>query len=320
MSRRIYSHSRRLLSEAVRDQVRLRLPRTLSFYQRSLRPRITGQRTHLELGEWINRGAELVSRSGAVGIRFDRDGAWFEDPAGFLWRYRTGLSGTGTWAEYGDEYERNETALMEALLPPGGTLIDVGANVGLHSIKLARRVKGLRIIAFEPVGAALECLRQNIERNGISDEIEVHQIALTDHDGKIRMTTNQEITNFVVPDRSAASEDATETVPCRRLDDVLDGSVTRVDLIKCDVEGYELGVLRGASNTLERFRPPIFVEIDERYTRRYGHAAAAVFDLLHVRGYRHELIVDGTRRRAGGSLQGDLATTTNFLFVHAGPS
>lgn len=317
MSRTI--NSPRLRSEAVRDQVRLRLPRALSFYQRSVRPRITGQRSHLELGDWVDRGVKLVGQSGAVAIGLDRDGAWFEDPSGFLWRYRGGLAGTGTWAEYGDEYERNETALMAELLPPGRTMIDIGANVGLHAIKLARRVNGLRILAFEPVSAALECLRSNMQKNGIGDEIEVNQIALTDYDGEITMTATQEITNFVVPDAAAAAENATETVPARRLDDVLDRHVSRVDLIKCDVEGHELHVLRGAGQTLDRFTPAIFVEIDGRYTRRYGHDPAEAFDLLHGHGYRYEPIIDGARRPAG-TVKSDLGATTNFLFVHNDPT
>ncbi len=194
-------------------------------------------------------------------------------------------------------------------------MIDVGANVGLHSIKVARKVPQARILAFEPVGATVASLRRNIEKNGVADRIEVLQVALSDHDGELRMTKGLHATNFVVPDEAAAADRATERVPCRRLDDFLDGRIERVDLIKCDVEGSELGVMRGASAALQRFRPVIFVEIIERYSRRYGQATAAVFDYFHEHGYSHELIIDGERKSSTGSVSGDLAASMNFLFV-----
>lgn len=307
-----------VLAESLRDQVRLRMPRTLAFYQRQIRPRVTGERRHLELQAWAERGAQFVTETGALAIRFDRDGAFFEDPSGFLWRYQGGLSGTGTWAEHGQEYEQGETQLMADLLPPGGTMIDIGANVGLHCIKLAKRIEGVRIHAFEPVGITLGFLRSNIAKNGVGDAIDIHRVALTDHDGEIRMTATLQITNFMLPDDVQASDAATEVVPCRKLDDVVDGLVDRIDLIKCDVEGGELDVLRGASATLRQYAPPIFLEVVERYTRRFGHGPEDVFAFLADHGYHHELVIDGERRPSTGVLADDLAATPNFLFLTHG--
>ena len=303
------------VNEAIRDQVRLRMPRTLVAYQRWLRPRITGQRGHVDLAVWTAQGVKLVRELGATAVRFDRDGPWIEDSSGLLWYYGGGLCGTATWAEYGQEYEREETGLLAELLPAGGTMIDVGANVGLHSIKVARQVPQARILAFEPVGATIASLRRNIVKNCVADKVEVHHLALSDHNGELRITNGLQVTNFVVPDEAAAADRATETVPCRRLDDFLDGRTDSVDLIKCDVEGSELGVMRGASRTLQRFKPVIFVEIIERYSRRYGHGSAAVFDYFREHNYSHELIIDGRRRPSTGSLSEDLAASTNFLFV-----
>ena len=306
---------RRMLNETIRDQVRLRMPRTLAMYQRAIRPRLTGERKHLDLADWVIRGRAFIAESGTIAIHFDGDGAWFEDSSGFLWAYQGGLSGTGTWAEHGKEYEREETALMADLLPPGGTMIDVGANIGLHCVKLAKRVEDIKILAFEPVKDTLKFLRLNLAKNGVADHVEIHHVALSDHDGDLRMTATLQITNFVVSDQMAASDDATEIVPSRRLDDVLNGKVDRVDLIKCDVEGSELAVVRGASATLKRWRPPLFIEVVERYTRRYGQHPEAVFGFLSDHGYQHELVVDGSRQEATGSLADDLEATPNFLFL-----
>jgi FkbM family methyltransferase len=307
---------KRPVGAVIRDQARLRVPRALEFYHRWIRPPLTGERRHIELADWIDQGVTLVTKRGMVAIRIDREGPWIEDSSGFLWYYEGGLFGTGTWAEYGQEYERNETGLLAELLPPGGTLIDIGANVGLHSIKLARRRNDVRIVAFEPVGSSVECLRRNIRKNSVAEKIEVHQLALASHTGKVRITRGLQGTNFVLPSDAPAANRAVESVPCCRLDDLVEDRTGSVDLIKCDVEGSELGVMQGGIRTIQRLKPTIFVEIVERYSRRYGQDPDATFDYLRAHGYCHELIINGERRPSTGSLTQDLATTTNFLFVN----
>jgi FkbM family methyltransferase len=248
-------------------------------------------------------------------IRFERDGVWIDDGDGVLWSYQPGLFGSAMWAEYGAQYEEGETELLARLLPRGGTLVDVGANVGLHSIKLARRIEGLQVFAFEPIASTYEALLANASKNGVSEQLDARRMALSDGDGEIRLTKQFRVGNFVVPDGAQVADGVAETVPAKRLDDVLDGVAERVDLIKCDVEGSELAVLRGAESLLERFKPAIFVEVMERYTRRYGHEPEAVFQFLRERGYGHELVKRGQRTPSTGSIEGDLRQTTNFLFT-----
>ena len=95
-----------------------------------------------------------------------------------------------------------------------------------------------------------------------------------------------------MPGGARSSSEAAEPVEARTLDGLLSGS-DRLDAIKCDVEGAELAVLRGAAQTLERFHPLLLIEIEERHTRRYGHSAQEVFDLLSAHGYRHEPVGEG---------------------------
>ena len=74
-------------------------------------------------------------------------------------------------------------------------------------------------------------------------------------------------------------------IPCTTLDLAL-ASAERVDAIKCDVEGAETRVLEGAIHTLERFKPLLLIEIEERHSQRYGQQAAQVFEVLAGLGYR----------------------------------
>lgn len=302
------------MSQSIRDFVRLRLPRTLSVYQRYVAPRLGADQRLLELSHWAARGADVVQRTGMHGIRFERDGIWIDDGAGLLWSYQPGLLSSTLGAEFGVRYEQEEIDVLALRLPAGGTLVDVGANVGLHAIQLARRVQGLRVLAFEPVGNTFAMLERNIVKNGVPTQVQARRVAVSDKRGTLRLTKNFQYGNFVVPDGASVAADTFEEVVCLTLDELVNGSTDRVDVIKCDVEGAELGVLRGAVSTLERYRPTLLLEVDERWARRYGNTGADVFDFLAARGYTYERFVNGRLVPASGSPARDLGQGSNFLF------
>ena len=277
----------------MRDRLRLRLPRATAFYAERIAPRLgRGDRATLELSDWAARGRELVRRHGAHAITFEQDGIWVDDGDGTQWLYTPGVPGSAFWTEFGEPHEREEVALLTERIPEDGLLVDAGANAGSHCVKLAQSRRDLRVLAFEPSAAAFEALLRNAERNGVADRIQSRRVALWDRDAELRLTTRLHGENFVVPDGQRSRSEAAERVPARTLDGML-RDAERVDAIKCDVEGVELAVLRGAAATLERFRPLLMVEIEERHTRRYGHSAQDVFDLLSSFGYSHQAVGEG---------------------------
>lgn len=302
--------------ERVRDEVRLRFPGALRVYQRHIRPRLGGDTRHLELSHWAEQGPDILARLGTRAITFEPDGIWVQDPEGAWWQYTPYVFGSALWAEFGEIYEREELDLLAGLLPAGGTMVDIGANIGLHTIKLSQRVEGLHVFAFEPVSATIAALRRNAARNGVGERLHTEQVAISDHEGEIRLTTGFQMGNFVVEDGAAAAQETTETVPMRPLDAVLPGLTDRVDLIKCDVEGHERSVLLGARETLDRHRPRVFIEIMEQRTQRYGYRPTEIFDILHAHGYEHQGVVDGMLTPPQATRAADLRRTTNFLFTH----
>lgn len=302
------------MSRSIRDQVRLRFPRALALYQRHIATRIGGDALQFQLSDWAAKGWELVGRTGMHGIRFERDGIWIDDGAGMMWAYEPGPLTSTMWAELGVRYEQAETEALAARLPAGGTFIDVGANIGLHSVQLARAISDLHVLALEPVSATFELLLRNAAKNGVSDRIDARRLAVSDQPGTLRLTTHLQFGNFVVPDRAAVAEAATEEVQCRTLDDIVGEELERVDAIKCDVEGAELSVLRGATATLDRFKPTLLIEVDERWAQRYGHQGIDVFSFLAERGYGYERFVEDRLVPASGSPRSDLTEGTNFLF------
>jgi FkbM family methyltransferase len=308
------------MSATFRDQVRLRVPRLLAFYQRHVATRLGADRTPWELSDWAARGPALVTRTGMHGIRFERDGVWIDDGAGYLWAYRPGPLSSTMGAEFGLRYEQGEIDLLAERLAPGSTLVDIGANVGLHSVQLARRVEGLTAFAFEPVSETFELLNRNIAKNEVGASVTSQRVAVSDHEGMLRLTTKFQYGNFVVPDGAGAAGESVEEVRCQTLDALVDELDATVDAIKCDVEGAELGVLRGAKRTLERFHPLLLLEVDVRWARRYGNEGTDVFAFLAERGYGYERFVDGHLRHASGSVSGDLEHSSNFLFTYGADS
>jgi hypothetical protein len=96
--------------------------------------------------------------------------------------------------------------------------------------------------------------------------------------------------------------------------------LARVDWIKCDVEGAELYVLLGAQATLRRFHPTLLLEIEERWTARYGYQASEVFDAVRNLGYTkyHCFTHDGQVLPGTWSIQDDLAKAHDFCFEYVG--
>jgi FkbM family methyltransferase len=143
------------------------------------------------------------------------------------------------------------------ILKPGDGAVDVGANVGVHSLALARIVteKG-RVFAFEPVATLAAQLHRNLELNHVKN-VELRETALSDRSGWLPFTENADHFNQGVGQYEASSKDH---IPAVRLDEALADRRQKIRLIKIDVEGMELRVIRGASQLLAQDRPCLVVE------------------------------------------------------------
>lgn len=144
-----------------------------------------------------------------------------------------------------------ELSVVAALVRPGDRCLDVGANFGLYTVALSRMVgPGGHVISIEPMPQTHGLLTRNLRQLGITN-VEAIQCALSDHDGEVTMTIPQ--WSFGPPNFYAArvmDNDQGFRIPSRRLDSVVAGDASDVTFIKCDVEGHEVSVLRGATAIL----------------------------------------------------------------------
>ncbi len=158
-----------------------------------------------------------------------------------------------------------EIRFLQSLLKTPGMIIEVGANMGVHTVPLATELarQGRSMLVLEPQPIIFQQLCANIALNGL-----MNVTALPYACGKESGVVSFEVPNYrrrgnfggtsMLACPSTPAQLA--TVPCVRLDDLVPDAA--VGLIKIDVEGYELQVLEGCRNILERSHPLLYVEND----------------------------------------------------------
>lgn len=159
------------------------------------------------------------------------------------------------------EYGEGEIQIFQQIIRPGYTVLDIGANIGTHTVFLSKYVgpRG-RVYAFEPQRIVNQQLVANIALNSLMN-VQTYQFALGTEKGFIHVppVDYMHVGNFGAVSMSVDA--VGEKVELIRLDD-LDLSACHV--IKIDVEGMEQQVLSGSLNTISKYRPIIYAENDRK--------------------------------------------------------
>ena len=162
-----------------------------------------------------------------------------------------------TIAATGGFYEAELLADMRSRLFFPRCAVDVGAHVGNHTLYFAMML-GMTTIAFEPNAATFALLEANVRANGAQSMVRLRNAAVGAAAGRVRAIAASEANSGM----TRVEPDEAGDVPLLRLDDELKNDA-RIDVIKIDVEGWELDVLCGAARTIETHRPLIYVEASE---------------------------------------------------------
>ncbi|MFI5710605.1 FkbM family methyltransferase [Kribbella sp. NPDC051620] len=187
---------------------------------------------------------------------------------------------------YAGRYEPAVTRFLRAELKPDDVVLDIGANIGLHSLGAARQLRELgggKVIAFEPAADSMDKLRAAAELNGLADLITLVPVALGERKYQAALHADSRYDPADSGVRSLQADgEVVQDVPVIRLDDwVREQGLDRVDVVKLDVEGSEAAALAGATRTLVRFKPrAVLVEDKNPALRRRLHTA------LDELGYR----------------------------------
>ncbi len=197
-------------------------------------------------------------------------------------------------------YSGDQLILLEKLLKADSVFLDIGANQGEFSIAAARVVVQGRVIAFEPVSEYRERLLENIKINDFRN-IKIVPVALGEQDGELPIfdapklfhdgTKNEGLPTLFMSEFRCYPR---EVVPVRTLDHVVTGlDISQITLIKLDIEGAEWIALRGAVDTLKKYRPILILELGRETCQSAGYEPEALVAWLNNLGYKIEKITDG---------------------------
>jgi FkbM family methyltransferase len=194
--------------------------------------------------------------------------------------YELDLSETIDREMYLRGWEPQTAEFLRRTVRAGDVVIEVGANVGAHTLLLADLVGPAgAVIAFEPTAWAQAKLAANMARNPrLRSRITVRPELVTNHE-LATPTLNIRASFPVVNWRSPG-----ETVSAAPLSlDAL--SLQRLDMVKIDVDGYDYKVLQGATRLLAEFKPVVLIELCEYSLNAQGDSIRDIFTLLSTAGY-----------------------------------
>lgn len=199
--------------------------------------------------------------------------------------------------------EQADYELFMALVEPGDTVVDVGANIGVYSLVSALRTgRHGKVFAFEPDSRSYRLLERNALTNKISNVLRLSRYCLGDYDGTISFNEATEPCLSGVIDTSRMTVECTRNVDIRKLDSVL-GEIgcEKIDMMKIDVEGAEAKVIAGSAAVLAQSNAILMIEISPKNLDNALRAELheMLSNLESVLGYQAFRISDDKRRLIG---------------------
>jgi FkbM family methyltransferase len=242
-----------------------------------------------------------------VGLRLAPPSAFFENVA-LWWGYRfqpraeaiklrsgallhvTDTEHSQLLMRYLGTFEPHCLAYLHKYAKPGSTVIDVGANIGLYTVEASRSVGPTgRVISIEAAPSHARSVESSAELNGARN-VTVINSAVGSEDGEATLTlpAGGNLGMFTL---GAVAGTHSFKVRVRTIDEILkEQNVSSVEFMKMDIEGSEFKALSGAQNTIEKYKPPILIELNEKASRACGSSTSEVKSLLASFGYRGFLI------------------------------
>ncbi|MBE9127556.1 MULTISPECIES: FkbM family methyltransferase [unclassified Coleofasciculus] len=182
--------------------------------------------------------------------------------------------------------------ILAEYLGKGDIFIDVGANFGLHTLYAAKLVGNQgHVFAFEPVLSNLKLLQKNVALSGVQQQVEIVSKALSN--------SSESFLTFYLPPEEVAvtasicpSDENIQTTKVAnvRLDDYWSNINLPVHLIKIDVEGAELEVLRGAEKLLKQWQPQLLIEVHGFALPNFNTSVDELREFLKALGYQERLL------------------------------
>lgn len=214
------------------------------------------------------------------------------------------------------QHHKELIPLFKPYIPENGVVIDVGAHSGQFSKLFASMCPQGHVYAFEPSLYARSILKKVVRLRGLKN-INIFAAGLSDEkaDKILHIPVKKSgavgfgLSSLGGNDRHAATIE--ERVILWRMDDfVKDHALARVDFIKADIEGWEARLLQGATQTIAKFKPTIYLEVDDTMLKRADNTPADIWNLLKPLGYKSHFVEESGKLKACS----DYNEIGNYLF------
>jgi FkbM family methyltransferase len=203
---------------------------------------------------------------------------WINESKIIIYPGDTGLTGN----LYCGLHEFADMAYLLHVTTAEDLFVDVGANVGSYTI-LACAVKGAKGYCFEPVPSTYERLTDNIRINNLSERVFALNLGLSDREGELVFTADENCMNHVVEDINKNTCMNTVKINVLPLDKVLQGKAP--SMVKIDVEGFETSVLEGSHETLSnKSLHSVIMELNGSGLR-YGFREEKILKTMIAQGF-----------------------------------
>jgi FkbM family methyltransferase len=181
-------------------------------------------------------------------------------------------------------YEKGTLRIIKKNLKEGDVFVDVGANIGLMSVFTSHIVKTSgKVYAFEPHPETRQILQKNIEINK-ADNVVISAYAAGSMKGKSQIFDSDDQNRGSASLSQKGQSSSGFEIDVISLDEFFGDQ--HISMMKVDVEGYELKVLKGAQNILKRNHPPfLIVECSQLRENTFGSSAAPLYDYIKTVNY-----------------------------------
>ncbi|WP_316811400.1 FkbM family methyltransferase [Pedobacter heparinus] len=186
-------------------------------------------------------------------------------------------------------YEHEINKLIRISLKDGDVALDVGANIGLQSIRMSKSVgEAGRVLAFEPLTYLQKKLAANILLNrSLNVTLLPYALANIETETKYDINENEWNQGAFSLDNNTENGDSAQKIAIKKgdiLPEII--NLNRLDLIKIDVEGFEFQVMLGLAETIKKYLPRIIFEYDHNYWTKTNQNISECFNFLKVANYK----------------------------------
>ena len=201
------------------------------------------------------------------------------------------------------------------LIPENTLVLDIGANIGIMTVHLARTIKDVKVYSFEPMPNNIKAFKKIVTYFKLKN-VRLFEIALGSTEGEVEMVMPiissvrmQGLSHVIHDSISENNEGDRFKVPLKMLDKMeeLINSTQRISAIKIDVENFEYFVLEGAKNIISKNKPVVYAELWDNENRE------KCFDLFKILNYKTYIISDNKTIEFESAKH----KTQNFIFLPA---